>query len=262
MDGSHIPILGMEAQHQSQYYNYKQFFSVVLLAVYDNKGLFRWICAGAPGSCGDSGIFKWSHFYQQIIDDQKLPENERVVIGPDKVTLGDSAFQNCEWLLTPIDNPVNREQRFYNHNHSSSRFVIAHCYGRFKWKFQCCRHRMYFQLSEVPHVIKACALLYNFILLKEGIGRDEIFQDSAPTRLGRGTPLAAGGAAVETRRVRAMKQVCSDRLVATWGEPGSMRDRRRARLEQRRLDDQRKRRRVTGPEPSNVENSGGMSGLL
>ncbi|CAN0598495.1 unnamed protein product, partial [Ectocarpus sp. 12 AP-2014] len=91
--------------------------------------------------------------------------------------LGDFAFANCEWLLAPIDNPANRKQRFFNHNHSSSRFVIEDCFGRFKWKFQCCRHRMYYKLSQVPDVIEACVLLYNFIFLKEGIGRDEVFTD-------------------------------------------------------------------------------------
>ncbi|CAN0514964.1 unnamed protein product [Ectocarpus sp. 12 AP-2014] len=252
----------MEAQFQSQFYNYKQFFSVVLLAVCDNRGLFRWVCTGSPGSCGDSGIFKWSHFYKQIIDDQKLPPDDRVVIGPDKLILGDSAFANCEWLLAPIDNPANGEQRFFNHNHSSSRFVIEHCYGRFKWKFQCCRHRMYYKLSQVPDVIEACVLLYNFILLNEGIGRDEVFTDPAPTRLGRAAPLAAAGEAAETRRVRAMKQVCRDRLMATWGAPGSMRDRRRATLEQRRLEDQRKRRRLSAAASSSADNGGGMAGLL
>ncbi|CAN0122751.1 unnamed protein product [Pylaiella littoralis] len=262
MDGSHIPVPGMESKYQSQYYNYKQFFSVVLLAVVDDRGLFRWICAGAPGSCGDSGIFKWSHFYKQIVDDQKLPEGDRTVIGPSMVILGDSAFQNCEWLLTPIDNPTNREQRFFNHNHSSSRFVVEHGFGRFKWKYQCCRHRMYYKLSEVPDVVEACVLLYNFILLEEGVGRDEVFTDNAPTRLGRGTSVNSGGAAVETRRERAMKQVCEDRLLDTLGARGSMRDRRRTRLEKRRLDDQRKRRRVSGPDPSNSSNGGGMAGLL
>ena len=49
MDGSPIPVPGMDPSLQSQYYNYKQFFSVVLLAIVDNRGLFRWICAGAPG---------------------------------------------------------------------------------------------------------------------------------------------------------------------------------------------------------------------
>ncbi|CAN0427376.1 unnamed protein product [Pylaiella littoralis] len=55
MDGSHVPVPGMESKYQSQYYNYKQFFSVVLIHLLTTEGLFRWICAGAPGSCGDSG---------------------------------------------------------------------------------------------------------------------------------------------------------------------------------------------------------------
>ena len=261
MDGSHIPVPGMDPSLQSQYYNYKQFFSVVLLAIVDNRGLFRWICAGAPGSCGDSGIFKWSSFYKQIIEDQQLPEEERTVIAPGKVILGDSAFQNTEWLLAPIDNPASREQRFFNYIHSSSRFVAEHGFGRFKWKFQCCRHRMYYKLEQVPDVIEACCLLYNFILLKEGIARNEVFTDNAPTRQGRGTSEPVGGP-VQTRRVRATNQVCRDRLMAVWGAPGSRRDLRRRRLEQLRVEDQRRRRRVSGPDPSSSGNGGGMSGLV
>ena len=40
IDGSHIPISAPCEAAQRSYYNYKGFFSVVLLAIVDNEGLF------------------------------------------------------------------------------------------------------------------------------------------------------------------------------------------------------------------------------
>ncbi|CAN0403282.1 unnamed protein product [Ascophyllum nodosum] len=182
IDGSHIPIPAPSEAAQGSYYNYKGFFSVVLVAIVDNDGLFRWICAGAPGSCGDGEIFKWSRWYKKLIADQSKPASSRRLITKGRVILGDSAFANCEWLLCPYDAPATRHQRFYNYKHSGTRFVVEHAFGRLKWKFMAMKNRMFFYLDSVPDVIVCCVALYNSILLHEGIGRGEVFTDDTPTR--------------------------------------------------------------------------------
>lgn len=132
MDGSHIPVPAPSGRDMSAYFNYKGFYSVILLALVDNAGFFRWIVSGPPGSAGDAGVWRWSKLSKDIAEDQKRPVGQRTRISRNRVILGDSAFSNSSWLLTPYDNPVTRIQRFFNFKHSQTRFIVEHAFGRLK----------------------------------------------------------------------------------------------------------------------------------
>lgn len=132
MDGTHIPVPAPSARDMSAYYNYKGFYSVILLALVDNVGFFRWIISGPPGSSGDAGVWNWSKQSKDIKAEQQLPEAQRTRICRNRFILGDSAFSNSAWLLTPYDNPVTRVQRFFNFKHSQTRFIVEHAFGRLK----------------------------------------------------------------------------------------------------------------------------------
>lgn len=132
MDGSHIPVPAPAGRDMAAYFNYKGFYSVILLALVDNAGFFRWIISGTPGSAGDGGVWRWAKLSKDIAEEQKLPVGQRTRISRDRVILGDSAFPNSSWLLTPYDNPVTRIQRFFNYKHSQTRFIVEHAFGRLK----------------------------------------------------------------------------------------------------------------------------------
>lgn len=59
IDGKHIAIT-KPAKTGSLYYNFKGFFSIVMLAVVDANYKFIWADVGAPGSSSDAGIFNRS----------------------------------------------------------------------------------------------------------------------------------------------------------------------------------------------------------
>lgn len=124
IDGSHIRI-------PAPHYNYKQFYSIVLFAICDNRGMFRWFASGAPGSSGDSGIFQRCRFHRDILAEQLLPMDERVLIANGASILGDSAFAESSWLRTPITAASTRPECFFNYAHSSYRFRIEHSFGKF-----------------------------------------------------------------------------------------------------------------------------------
>ncbi len=50
IDGSHIPILAPQEYH-TEYFNRKGWYSIVLQAVVDGKGLFWNVFAGYPAVC-------------------------------------------------------------------------------------------------------------------------------------------------------------------------------------------------------------------
>ena len=57
------------------FYNYKGFFTIVLMAVADADYKFLFVDIGANGSCADSGIFKLTNIYKAVMSgDAGLPE--------------------------------------------------------------------------------------------------------------------------------------------------------------------------------------------
>jgi len=56
IDGKHIHI--QNPGEGSLFFNYKKYFSVILLALVDADYRFMFIDVGAEGSCSDAGIFR------------------------------------------------------------------------------------------------------------------------------------------------------------------------------------------------------------
>ena len=65
LDGCHIPIKcpsgGLEAC--KEYHNFKNFYSIVLMALIDSKYRFIWASAGFPGNSHDSVILQATELY-------------------------------------------------------------------------------------------------------------------------------------------------------------------------------------------------------
>lgn len=114
IDGSHIRIRSPGPLKDVPYYNYKHIYSIVLLAIVDNVGMFRWFAFGAPGSCGDSGVFQRCHFYRDIVEEMSGPAGERELVANGACLLGDSAFAEMPWMWTPVSDPKTREERYFN----------------------------------------------------------------------------------------------------------------------------------------------------
>ncbi|CAM9948593.1 unnamed protein product, partial [Pylaiella littoralis] len=158
IDGSHIEILAPPELKQLAYYNYKNFYSISLVAIVDNEGMFRWFCSGAPGSCGDNGVFKDTSIYERAEAEQDEPANQRTVLLEGACILGDSAFAEGAWMRTPIA----RAQRFFNYKHSSMRFRVEHAFGRLKRKFRSLGKGLDCRLKHCSVMVDACVILCDF----------------------------------------------------------------------------------------------------
>ena len=70
VDGSHLPIKCPNggAQAMKQYFNFKGFYSIVLMALVD--AVYRFICAsvGAPGNTHDSTLLQSTDLWKKIVD--------------------------------------------------------------------------------------------------------------------------------------------------------------------------------------------------
>ena len=116
VDGCHIsmkcPSGGNEAR--KEYYNFKNFYSIVMMGIVGADYKFLWI----PGSSNDACTFQPSRLYQNIVANDFFPEIQKVVKIPNRnelqlllILLGDSAFPHHVWLQKPFGNTtVSRKQ--------------------------------------------------------------------------------------------------------------------------------------------------------
>ena len=110
VDGCHIPIKcppgGLESC--KEYHNFRNFYSVVVMAMVDAKCRFVWGSCGFPGNSHDSVLLQARSLWKSIKDGTLLPDFNKnlngVLIPP--LIIGDSAFQFEAWLMKPYSNAV------------------------------------------------------------------------------------------------------------------------------------------------------------
>ncbi|KAK9685405.1 DDE superfamily endonuclease [Popillia japonica] len=91
IDGSHIKILPPQ-EYPNSYCNRKNFHSVLLQGVCDNRKLFTHVYAGEPGSMHDSRLFEKSDLFNDIrCGAVTFPNNSHLV--------GDLAYKLTEYLM-------------------------------------------------------------------------------------------------------------------------------------------------------------------
>ena len=88
------------------FYNYKGFFSIVLLAIVDADYQFMYVDIGQTGSGSDAGVFNNSPFKVAMEKGalnmpkaDPLPHSEQPI---DYFLVGDDAFALKTWLMKPL----------------------------------------------------------------------------------------------------------------------------------------------------------------
>ncbi|KAM3932747.1 LOW QUALITY PROTEIN: uncharacterized protein RB166_005781 [Leptodactylus fuscus] len=158
VDGKHVRV--QKPPHSgSLYFNYKKYFSVVLMAVADATYSFIAIEVGAYGSTGDSRVLSSVLDRTVLLDQVTLPP-PRPLPGTTHpvpfVMVGDEAFPLLENLLRPFPRSrLDARKRVFNMRLSRARRFVECAFGLMsnKWRVFTCA----LQLSPdtVDMVIKA-----------------------------------------------------------------------------------------------------------
>ena len=132
IDGSHIPIKcpAGGAVAMKQYDNFKNFYSVGLLALVDANYRFIWASCGAPGNTHD---LQSTNIWEKIINGTLLPNDIRTVGGDNisPIILGDGAFPMRSWLMQPYGDAIlSEEKRYFNYRLSRARLVTEGAFGK------------------------------------------------------------------------------------------------------------------------------------
>ena len=133
IDGKHIAIRKPK-KSGTNLYNYKGFFSIVLMAVAAADYKYLFVDIGANGSCADSGVFKETNLYKAVMDEYAgLPDPEPLPNDDCPVNysfIGDDAFGLRPWLMKPHPSRgLTKQKRIFNYRLSRARRVVENAFG-------------------------------------------------------------------------------------------------------------------------------------
>ena len=122
IDGTHIPIKA-PLLRPADYYNGKDFHSVILQGVVREDMRFVDVYSGWPGKVHDTRVFKNSPLFER--------GEEMCRMG---YLLGDGGYPVLPWLLTPLrfTGNLTPTQKKYNSTMSSIRVTVERVFGLLK----------------------------------------------------------------------------------------------------------------------------------
>jgi len=179
LDGKHIRIK-KPRKSGSLYYNYKGFFSIVLLGLVDADYKFLWVSVGAEGSQSDCGIFNRSALEPALREDRMgfprprpLPHDDRDI---PFFIVGDDAFPLRTYLVKPYpDKYLDHDQRILNYRCSRARRVVENGFGILAGRFRCLHTCLQVTPRVAKKITKACVVLHNELRdMRPNIGNHEI----------------------------------------------------------------------------------------
>ncbi|XP_071645996.1 uncharacterized protein [Temnothorax longispinosus] len=119
IDGRHMRIQAPR-NSGSNFFNYKQFFSMVMMATCDAQYKFTWVDVGQFGSISDGGVWANTDFADDLAsgnvslpDPSPIPGKERPF---PYVFVGDEAFPLTEYMMRPYPRrTLTDENRIFNY---------------------------------------------------------------------------------------------------------------------------------------------------
>lgn len=174
IDGKHIRIIKPWGSG-SEYFNYKKFFSIVLMAVVDSNYYFRYIDVGSFGHEGDSNILKTTKLGKQIYQ-QALNLPQPVPLPNDLsgqpmpyVFVADEAFAMCENVMRPYPaRKLTWQQRVFNYRLSRARRYVECGFGILANKWRILHRPIDVSIDMADIIIQACCVLHNFVRHRDG----------------------------------------------------------------------------------------------
>ena len=164
IDGTHIKIIAPK-DNPLDYWNRKQYHSIVMQALVDHQYRFMDVYIGWPGSTHDARVLANSDIYIKGEAGTLLPNKPKNICGKDVplLFLGDPAYPLLPWMMKPYSDcgTLTARQRKFNYQLSRARFVTENAFGRLKGRWRCLLKRNDTNLKYVVQQVAACCTLHN-----------------------------------------------------------------------------------------------------
>lgn len=173
LDGKHVRIIKPE-HSGSLCYNYKNYFSFVLLGLCDANYKFVLIDVGAYGKFGDSTIFQHTEFYRRLeSNDLNVPAKSiisaTIPTPMPYVIVADEAFSLSEKLMRPYaGRQLGHKQRTFNYRLSRARRFIECTFGILANKWRILHRPLNVSYEFGIDIVKTCCILHNFVREHDG----------------------------------------------------------------------------------------------
>lgn len=205
VDGKHVR-LECPKNSGSQYFNYKHFYSLILLAICDADYCFRIIDVGSYGKESECNVFKKSVFGKNLYADKVNFPPDKVLPGDEEgipqpyVIVGDEAFALNKHLLRPFPGKsLNDQRRVFNYRLSRARQNIECTFGILSNKWRIFHAPILASPDFAVKITKAACVLHNFVRRRDGFSAEDTFNCKLEDYT---TKKGVGNASLEAKEVR------------------------------------------------------------
>lgn len=168
LDGKHVQIVN-PAHAGSTYYNYKDTFSIVLMALVDADYQFIYADVGVQGRISDGGVFNHTTFSKALVaGDLHIPEPEplsgRTICAP-YVIVADDAFALQHNVMKPYKGIYEKGSvhRIFNYRLSRARRIVENTFGILSAVFRVLRKPINLDANKATLVTLCCVYLHNYL---------------------------------------------------------------------------------------------------
>lgn len=156
----------------SNYYNYKGFHSVVLMAICDSKYRFIYADMGSYGRDNDASILSRTELYEMFESGTMNIPPPAPIMGVDTpyFLVGDEIFALKHWLLKPYASSGGRcteDSSIFNYRLSRARRTIENAFGIMAARWRVFRKPIRANVTTVDSIVRACVCLHNYLLTTE-----------------------------------------------------------------------------------------------
>lgn len=167
IDGKHIRLF-KPAKSGSSYYNYKKYFSLLLLAICDSNYKFIFVDIGSYGRNSDSTIFEDTPLYRRLQSNMlNIPNPSPIRTNGEAVPyvfIGDEAFALSQNLMRPYSGRnIEQKKRIFNYRLSRARRYIECTFGIMTNKWRIFHRPIDVSVDYAKDIVKACCILHNFV---------------------------------------------------------------------------------------------------
>lgn len=164
IDGKHVRIK-CPPKSGSYYYNYKHFFSIILMAIVNANYEFIYVNVGTNGRMSDGGVIEQTSFYKKLNEETlNLPKPEQNVENLNYVFVADDAFGLHKNIVKPFpQNNLTYEQRVFNYRLSRARRIVENAFGIMASRFRILSTEINLIPEKVDKTVLACCILHNFL---------------------------------------------------------------------------------------------------
>ena len=190
IDGKHIRIKA-PPHSGSDFFNYKKFHSIVLLAVVDAHSRFIYVDVGGNGRASDTVVYKNCSLYQALTSGKlNLPADKPLkgqILKTPYFFIGDDIFGLSRHMMKAYNRNANLSvsQEALSYRLSRARMTVEMAFGRLVSRFRIFHRPIEISVDTCDLLVKSCCILHNFLTKKREEsqlpGQDNCSQDMPKT---------------------------------------------------------------------------------